>query len=90
MINMTVREDMIGTAFGLATLFMAIGGVVGPIGLGYMADDLGSYRYPFYVLGGTCLHFALFTVTVSDLDSTYRIRRFWSIAVSSGLRDELG
>lgn len=50
MINMIVREDMIATAFGLTTLIMAIGGVIGPTALGFMADDLGSYRYPFYVL----------------------------------------
>jgi nitrate/nitrite transporter NarK len=53
MINVTVREDMIATAFGLTTLIMAVGGVLGPIGLGYLADELGSYRYPFYVLAGT-------------------------------------
>jgi nitrate/nitrite transporter NarK len=53
MINVTVREDMIATAFGLTTLIMAVGGVLGPIGLGYMADELKSYRYPFYVLTGT-------------------------------------
>lgn len=52
MINVTVREDMIATAFGLTTLIMAVGGVLGPIGLGYLADELGSYRYPFYVLTG--------------------------------------
>jgi len=53
MINMIVREDMIATAFGLTTLIMAIGGVIGPTALGFMADDLGSYRYPFYVLCGS-------------------------------------
>jgi len=52
MINMTVREDMISTAFGIATLVMAVGGVVGPLALGYMANELGSYKYPFYLLGG--------------------------------------
>lgn len=55
MINMVVREDMVATAFGVATFVMALGGTIGPFVIGYLAHQWGSYTYPFLILAGVAM-----------------------------------
>jgi len=60
-----VTQKNIGAATGLFFAFGQIGGSMGPITFGYLAEESGGFDIPLYFLAGVCIVLALMSINIA-------------------------